>query len=311
MAYDRIAVALADSPSAVDALLYALRLAEAHSAQLHVVSVVPDAVPEQIEAVRNRTPLTGLQELKFGRRALVQLLRMEALQDELLSGVPSCMDITTHLVGGRVPATLCEVARTLRVDVLIMGTKTRSSLERFLEGSVTETVIRQCSVPVLSLRRGSGDDPHPRSIPCVFRRVCLLLGREIVTATHTRAVLGALRSPDLSQIEVVVVSALEPSSETLGIVFETAELLGIQTLLGNVCITDGTSIASEVALLAAKGDFDLILAPTARSMSIFGSDSENLLRTVTTPLMVVNLSNVQACCEPLKQIRSPKPKKKS
>lgn len=51
---------------------------------------------------------------------------------------------------------ILRLARSRRVDLIVMGTHGRTGLKRALLGSVTESVIRQSPVPVLAVREGSG-----------------------------------------------------------------------------------------------------------------------------------------------------------
>lgn len=59
-----------------------------------------------------------------------------------------------HRVG--VPATeIVRFAKRYEVDLIVMGTHGRSGLTRLLMGSVAEAVVRNASVPVLSLHEAS------------------------------------------------------------------------------------------------------------------------------------------------------------
>jgi nucleotide-binding universal stress UspA family protein len=42
------------------------------------------------------------------------------------------------------------------VDLVVMGTQGRTGLDRYLVGSVTETVVRHCDVPVLTVSNRDG-----------------------------------------------------------------------------------------------------------------------------------------------------------
>jgi nucleotide-binding universal stress UspA family protein len=53
------------------------------------------------------------------------------------------------------PATaIVEYANAARIDLIVIGTHGRQSMERLLEGSVAEHVVRKSSCPVLTVRCG-------------------------------------------------------------------------------------------------------------------------------------------------------------
>ncbi|MEX2238569.1 MAG: YbaK/EbsC family protein [Dehalococcoidia bacterium] len=52
------------------------------------------------------------------------------------------------------PEAICELAETLRADVIAMGTHARTGIGHALLGSVAEEVIRKATVPVLVVRNG-------------------------------------------------------------------------------------------------------------------------------------------------------------
>lgn len=64
---------------------------------------------------------------------------------------------------------ILKTARETEADVLVMGTHGRSGFNRFLLGSVAERVLRECKIPVATVRSPLGDlvEPGPvRKILC-------------------------------------------------------------------------------------------------------------------------------------------------
>jgi nucleotide-binding universal stress UspA family protein len=61
------------------------------------------------------------------------------------------VDVTGEKRAGNPPAAILEAARDEDVDLIVMGTHGRTGLDRYLLGSVTERVVRQAEVPVLTV----------------------------------------------------------------------------------------------------------------------------------------------------------------
>lgn len=53
------------------------------------------------------------------------------------------------------PACILEYAESATVDVIVMATSGRTGTEREIIGSVTESVVRKASVPVVVVNTGS------------------------------------------------------------------------------------------------------------------------------------------------------------
>jgi len=66
------------------------------------------------------------------------------------------VQIATALREGLPYVEILEAASTLGADLIVMGTHGRSGIQRALVGSVTERVLRNAAVPVLSVREPEG-----------------------------------------------------------------------------------------------------------------------------------------------------------
>lgn len=62
------------------------------------------------------------------------------------------VDVTPVVVLGDIVDEILGAARREAVDLIVMGTHGRTGLSRLVVGSVTEKVVRQAPVPVLTLR---------------------------------------------------------------------------------------------------------------------------------------------------------------
>lgn len=139
--FERILVPTDFSPSADRALQ--LARSAFPGARLRVVHVLDSraiAVPDLTTGgVAPVMPPAGVQHdlSRADKDALSHLLR-EGEEGEMLTGDP---------VQG-----ILQEARGFGADLIVMGTHGRRGLEHFFVGSVAEKVVRESSVPVLTVR---------------------------------------------------------------------------------------------------------------------------------------------------------------
>ena len=62
-----------------------------------------------------------------------------------------------HLAEGDPGEQIVRFAREQHADLIVIGTHGRRGISRLLMGSVAESVVRQASCPVLTVRQGPGD----------------------------------------------------------------------------------------------------------------------------------------------------------
>jgi nucleotide-binding universal stress UspA family protein len=147
----RISLATDFSEPCARALDFAMILARQFDASLNIVHVLmtplipapPTASPAlplsatptlNTEALRTQTPVI--------RAKLVELVRR--CNDQAVT-------TTSHLVtnSDNLHQSIIDSAVTHRADVLVMGTHGRAGLRRIMSGSVAESVVRRCPIPVL------------------------------------------------------------------------------------------------------------------------------------------------------------------
>lgn len=134
----KIMVALDGSAHALKALDQALRLARAESAEvlLFSVSALVGTIDEMPENIREKLVRTAESYLAEGKRRAEE------------AGVPA----TSLVVQGNSPAqAIVEQAEESGVDLIVMGSKGKSNLERFLTGSVAQSVAThsKCSLLIV------------------------------------------------------------------------------------------------------------------------------------------------------------------
>jgi nucleotide-binding universal stress UspA family protein len=126
------------SKSSVAALRQAILMAQDSNAELHLVHVVPltlvfPAERRYFEILENRA--AGQIKRLAGR--------MKLRPNQYRS---------TILRRGDVARAITDLARKFRVSMIIMGSRGRTGLERFMLGSVAERTLRYARCPVLVVK---------------------------------------------------------------------------------------------------------------------------------------------------------------
>ncbi|RDZ98554.1 universal stress protein, partial [Haloferax sp. Atlit-6N] len=83
--------------------------------------------------------------------------RAEAAIDETVARLPDGVDVERDVVMGIPQDQILDQIERADADVVVMGTHSRSGIDRYLIGSVTERVMRHASVPVLTVRDDGPD----------------------------------------------------------------------------------------------------------------------------------------------------------
>lgn len=133
----RILIATEGSDCSIEAIEHFTRLFEGHPVEMHVLSVIPMlayrfALPHEIEAC-NREAERALEALDL------------AIADLSLAGFLAQPMVRV----GEPAATIVQVARELAADLIVLGTHGRTGLERIVDGSVAEEVLRLAPCAVL------------------------------------------------------------------------------------------------------------------------------------------------------------------
>jgi nucleotide-binding universal stress UspA family protein len=128
------------------ALVYALTLARASGATVHVCHVTP--LPHILDLLYEH----GLEQPESVKR--IEQKARRRVTDIVASTTTGGASSTVRMhcsEGDAVPGVL-EWAVKLKPDLIVMGTHGRRGAKRFFLGSVTEAVVRRARCPVLTLR---------------------------------------------------------------------------------------------------------------------------------------------------------------
>jgi nucleotide-binding universal stress UspA family protein len=126
-------------------LAYAAEVAVSAGGELHVVHVLPDG---RVEAVHGERAI-GVVGLAADARA-----KLEKLAADLPDSIAR---VFLHLAAGKADIEIAQLASDIGAELIIVGTRGRSGIDRLLDGSVAESLLHLAPCPVLVFR--------PKSVP--------------------------------------------------------------------------------------------------------------------------------------------------
>jgi len=129
-AYKKILVAYDGSASAKNALIQAIKIAEAEGSWLKILSVAP--------TYEGDLDITGVKNIKEALRGPAKKFISEAKAIAEKSGAPT---VITNIEEGDPSEKIVSVAEEENCDLIVMGRRGLGRLERVLVGSVTARVI--------------------------------------------------------------------------------------------------------------------------------------------------------------------------
>jgi nucleotide-binding universal stress UspA family protein len=135
------------SDEAQDSFFYAKEFAATFKAELLALHVVPDFSPALYDTA------TVIKENLVKR---IDLFKSEAL--EKLEAISKAKDVSFKPIikEGTVSKKIVETAEEENVDLIVMGKKGLSALEKLFIGSVANQVLRTSPVPILLTKKKSG-----------------------------------------------------------------------------------------------------------------------------------------------------------
>jgi nucleotide-binding universal stress UspA family protein len=161
--YDAILYPTDGSSTAEAALEHARNQAERHGAAVHVLYVVD--VGQAGVGLAGDLDLGGTSGMvgapggdgpgMIGTRGSVDIEDLESEAADIVENVADRfgdVDTRTAVRAGSAYETILEYVDDAGVDMIVMSTYGRSGVDRYVIGSVTETVVRFSDVPVLTGR---------------------------------------------------------------------------------------------------------------------------------------------------------------
>lgn len=149
--YKEILVPTDGSDPAGAAIEHAVALAELCDARVHGLFVTDSGT---IEKVDGKYPQPADQLEGVGADAIEELERV---------ATEAGVDVTSTITAGTAHEEIVEYADANDIDVIVMGTRGRDGLDRYLLGSVTERVVRMARQAVLTVDEQTPPRPADRS----------------------------------------------------------------------------------------------------------------------------------------------------
>jgi nucleotide-binding universal stress UspA family protein len=140
--YDDILFPTDGSSAASVAFEHALNQAEAFDSTLHVLYVANTTYQDM-----GATGSLSVEDLRENGREVLERIERQARDAAVVT--------ETHIEEGDPHKQI--LSHTDETDMIVMGTRGRSGIDRYLLGSVTEKVVRTSDIPVFTVR-DAGED---------------------------------------------------------------------------------------------------------------------------------------------------------
>lgn len=139
---NRVVVAVETSDFSMMVMVRASAIAIAFSAEIHLISVV--ALPKLVASEAD----VGIEELRINEKEFRE--HQKKLIDEYLIG--RNLHIETRVLHGDPSDKIINYANEIGADLIVMGSKTYTRIQRFFLGGVSERVLRDAKCSVLIAR---------------------------------------------------------------------------------------------------------------------------------------------------------------
>lgn len=286
--YDTVLVPTDGSECARAGARHGVRIANGFDATVHAVHVIEDAL----------TPL-GIAHTTPGKQ--------RGAGEEMIDSVAHLCDeggvsVTTEIIEGNPSESLHDYLTDNSIDLVAMGTRGRSNIERQLLGSVTDRMVRTSPVPVLTARTENDlATPIERGYTDILLPTRGGDGSELA-ADHAVSI-AARFDATLHVIYAVDVRSQAAKHDT----YELSELVDeLQTAVTDAVTdrADGLDIDLRISIqqgtphsaiqrYAAAHEIDLIIMGTHGrgrvEQFLLGSVTERTIRTADVPVVTVRL----------------------
>jgi nucleotide-binding universal stress UspA family protein len=150
MMIKKILIAIDDSKQAQHAAEYGFDIARTFDAEVGLVNIVEPAL---MAPVTSADPIMGMSDQVVGFDEM-ELLDIQKNQSE------NIVESTIKKFAGDIPVThfneygsttdgIIKCSKEFKADLIVIGTHSRTGIDRLLMGSVAEHVVRHSTIPVL------------------------------------------------------------------------------------------------------------------------------------------------------------------
>jgi nucleotide-binding universal stress UspA family protein len=290
-----------------EAIMVALRIAERSRAEVRLV---------RIHSTGAFLGMASSMEAVAASADVLELER-ERIRGELDALAVECRNasdaaISVALEDGPVPEALDTYASRNRIDLIVMSSHGRSGIARLSLGSVTDSLIRRTTIPVLIVK------PHPSyldpQLGDQFRHIVVPLDGSSVAEQILPEVVALAKVEDSELTLLRVVAPTTSSQKAIAdestpwwekdvataeaYLFRTADKLREDGFRAKTAVVIGKNIAQSVADYAAREGADLVAIAThgrgGFSRALRGSVADVVTRISRTSMLVLRPVGVVA-----------------
>ncbi len=147
----KILIGIDDSKYAEHAAKYGFEIARKFNAAVGLVNIVEPAMPPQVSA--GTDPILGTLSQGIGLEEMeimdIQKNQSENIVDSAIAKFAGDLQVSHFTEYGSKADGIINCGKEFKADLIVLGTHSRSGLDRLLMGSVAEHVVRHSEVPVL------------------------------------------------------------------------------------------------------------------------------------------------------------------
>ena len=143
--FKRILVAVDDAPCSEKAIQYAKEMAQVFHASVALVTVIPPTSPANFGA----DPLLGQQPLIVPEVSEMEQENAQKYLEEISREFLESGEVYIFNRVGSVKEEILAASHEWSADLIVMGSNGRTGFDHFISGSVSESVIRKATCPVL------------------------------------------------------------------------------------------------------------------------------------------------------------------
>lgn len=275
----KILVPVDFSELATAALHYAVHIAERSHASITVLNADPFDAPVEFMATELGTVAESIEVAYQHAR--------EELRRYAESNIPTNIKHDTAVVKGLAVSSIVHWAEDHNIDLIVMGTHGRGGLQRVLLGSVTESVVRSTTRPVLSFR--------PTDEPSADRPIRKILCPINFTEVAHEALDYATVVADVTAADLTLVHVLEEKEADAAEAMRQVDKW-IPWLRETATTTVARMVrhgdpADEIIELARTGGYDLIVIGAQHKLfgdaTLLGTTTARLTRHAPCPVLTV------------------------
>jgi nucleotide-binding universal stress UspA family protein len=150
MMIKKVLIAIDDSPTAEHAAKYGCDIARKFNAAVGLVNIVEPAYLPQMTGV---DPIMGMPMQGIGMEETelmdIQKQQSENTVDHMIKKFAGDLQVSHFTEYGTTADGIIKCSKEFGADLIVIGTHSRTGLDRFLSGSISEHVVRHSEVPVL------------------------------------------------------------------------------------------------------------------------------------------------------------------